>query len=64
MSFLITIPEMVAAATDDVARIGSALTTANAAAVRPTTGISAAAADKVSTAVAELFSGHAGRFRR
>jgi PE family len=51
MSYLAAAPELVVSAATDLAHIGSALTTANAAAA-PTTGVLAAAADEVSTAVA------------
>ncbi|MCV7125198.1 PE family protein, partial [Mycobacterium lacus] len=58
MSFVLARPEALAAAAADVAGIGSALRSANAAAVTPTTAVSAAGADEVSAAVAALFSRH------
>jgi PE family len=56
MSFVIAVPEALAAVANDVANIGSALGTAHAAAAAPTTGVLAAGADEVSAAVAGLFS--------
>ncbi len=56
MSFVIAVPEVVAAASD-LAGLGSTISAANAAAA-PTTGIVAAAEDDVSAAIAALFSGH------
>ncbi|WP_072495620.1 PE domain-containing protein, partial [Mycobacterium tuberculosis] len=51
MSFVVTVPEAVAAAAGDLAAIGSTLREATAAAAGPTTGLAAAAADDVSIAV-------------
>ncbi|WP_139828965.1 PE family protein, partial [Mycobacterium riyadhense] len=59
MSFLIASPEAVAAASTNLAGIGSAITAANAAAAAPTTEILAAGADEVSTAISALFGAHA-----
>jgi hypothetical protein len=59
MSFVITEPEMVAAAAENAAGIGSSLRAANAAAAGPTTTVMAAAEDEVSAAIASLFSSHA-----
>ncbi len=59
MSFVIASPETPVAAATDVAGIGSTLSAANAAAVAPTTGVIAAAADEVSTQLASLFGAHA-----
>lgn len=58
MSFVIAAPEMVAAAACDLASIGSTISSANASAVAPTTGVIAAAADEVSAAIAALFGAH------
>lgn len=58
MSFLFAQPEMLGAAATDLASIGSAISTANAAAAAATTRVLAAGADEVSAAVAALFSGH------
>ncbi len=57
MSFVVTIPEALAAVATDLAGIGSTIGTANAAAAVPTTTVLAAAADEVSAAMAALFSG-------
>lgn len=57
MSFLAVAPEWVTSAAADLENIGSALSAANAAAALPTTGVAAAAADEVSTAIAALFAG-------
>ncbi|ORB82455.1 PE family protein, partial [Mycobacterium persicum] len=59
MSFVVAVPELVAATASDAAIIGSALRAANATAAASTTGLLAAAADEVSAAVASLFSAHA-----
>ncbi|WP_263990408.1 PE family protein, partial [Mycobacterium conspicuum] len=58
MSFVITAPEILAAAAADVAGIGSSLNSAHVLAAAPTTQVAAAAADEVSAAIASLFSGH------
>jgi hypothetical protein len=50
-------PDWVTSAAADLENIGSALAAANAAAALPTTGVAAAAADEVSTAIASLFAG-------
>lgn len=57
MSLLIVAPEFLTSAAAELESIGSALTAANAAAAVPTTGLAAAAADEVSTAIAALFAG-------
>lgn len=57
MSFLAVAPDWVTSAAADLENIGSALSAANAAAALPTTGVAAAAADEVSTAIATLFAG-------
>ncbi len=63
MSFISVVPESVATAATDLARIGSTLSSAHAAAAVPTTGILAAAQDEVSAAIAALFSGHGQGFQ-
>ncbi|WP_152021268.1 PE family protein, partial [Mycobacterium tuberculosis] len=63
MSFVVTIPEALAAVATDLAGIGSTIGTANAAAAVPTTTVLAAAADEVSAAMAALFSGHAQAYQ-
>src|SRR3977135_1684210 len=55
MSFVIVAPEWVSAAATDLAKIGSTLNAASAAAAAPTMGVLAAGADEVSAAVAGLF---------
>src|SRR5258707_7428233 len=50
MSYVVAVPELLSAAATDVAGIGSALNSANAAAALPTTQLLAAAADEVSAA--------------
>jgi PE family len=64
MSFVLAAPEALVTAASDLAGIGSALTTAHAAAAPPTTGLAAAAEDEVSTQVAALFSGHARAYQQ
>lgn len=64
MSFVVAVPEALAAAASDVANIGSALSAANAAAAAGTTGLLAAGADEVSAALASLFSGHAVSYQQ
>jgi hypothetical protein len=59
MSFVVAAPEALVTAASGLAGIGSAISTANAAAAAPTTGALAAAADEVSAQVAALFSEHA-----
>lgn len=57
MSFTEVAPQQLAAATADIAGIGTLLRNANAAAATSTTNVLAAAHDEVSTAIAALF-GH------
>lgn len=64
MSFVLAAPEALVTAVSELAGIGSALTTANAAAAPPTTGLAAAAGDEVSTQVAALFSTHARAYQQ
>jgi len=61
MSYVITAPDMLAAAAVDVAGIGSSLSEANAAAAASTTKV-IPAADEVSAAIASLFSSHGTAF--
>ncbi len=63
MSFLIAAPETVAAAATDLARAGSTLSAANAAAVAPTPSVIAAGADEVSVSIAALFGAHARAYQ-
>ncbi|ORW88844.1 hypothetical protein AWB92_22180 [Mycobacterium sp. IEC1808] len=62
MSFVITEPELVTAAADDLAGIRANLSEATAAAAAPTTGIAAAAADEVSAAISEVFGTYGREF--
>ncbi|MCV7079383.1 PE family protein [Mycobacterium szulgai] len=55
MSYVFVQPPILSAAATELAGIGSALSEATAAAAGPTTGIAAAAADEVSTALANMF---------
>jgi hypothetical protein len=63
MSFLITQPEILAAAASDLAGIGSAVIAANAAAITPTTAVVPAAADEVSALTAAQFATHAQMYQ-
>jgi hypothetical protein len=63
VSFVIAAPETVSWAASDLARIGSMIDAAHAAAVAPTTAVLPAAADEVSAAIAALFSSHAQGFQ-
>ena len=62
MSYVIAIPELLAAAATDVAGIESSLQAAHAAATAQTTSLVAAAEDEVSAAIASLFSGYGQQF--
>src|SRR6516164_11553290 len=63
MSFVIAAPEFVTAAASDLASLGSTISSANAAAATPTTGVLAAAEDEVSAAIAALFSAQGQGFQ-
>jgi hypothetical protein len=63
MSYVIAAPELVSAAATDLANIGSAISSANAVALAPASGVLAAGADEVSAAVAGLFTTHAQAYR-
>ena len=63
MSYVIAAPESVSAAATDLANIGSAISSANAAALAPTSDVLAAGADEVSAAVAGLFTAHAEAYQ-
>ncbi len=63
MSFVNVLPEYVAAAASDLARIGSLVGTANAQAAGATTSVLAAGGDEVSEAIAELFGAHAVEYQ-
>ncbi len=62
MPYVMAVPEMLAAAATDVAAIGSTLNAAHMAAAAPTVAVIPAAADEVSTSIAQLFSGVAQDF--
>lgn len=63
LSFVTAEPEFVTAAASDLANIGSAISAANAAASAQTTGLLAAGADEVSTALAEVFDAHGQEYQ-
>src|SRR5580693_5728322 len=63
MSYVIAAPDVIAAATTDLANIGSTIKAANAVAALPTTGVAAAGTDEVSAAVAALFGSHAQAYQ-
>lgn len=58
MSFVIAVPETIAAAATDLADLGSTIAGANAAAAANTTSLLAAGADEISVAIAALFGAH------
>jgi PE family len=60
---MIVAPEVVGDAAANLASLGSSISDAHAAAAAPTTGILAAGADEVSSAVTSLFSGYASQFQ-
>ena len=62
MSFLVAEPEFVTAAAGNLAGIGATIEEANAAAAARTTAITAAAADDVSLAIAEMFGTYGQQF--
>jgi PE family len=63
MSFVFATPESVAAAASDLANIGSTISSANAAALGPTSGVLAAGADEVSATIAALFDAHSQAYQ-
>ncbi|OBI80416.1 PE family protein [Mycobacterium sp. 1245805.9] len=63
MSYVMATPELMAAAANDVAAIGSTLRAAHLTAAAPTVGVIPAAADEVSAAVAQVFSQAAQSFQ-
>ncbi len=63
MSFVNVVPEFLETAASDATRIGSAVRAGNLAALIPTTEVSAAAADEVSTAIAAVFGTHAQQYQ-
>ncbi|WP_373230808.1 PE family protein, partial [Mycobacterium marinum] len=63
MSFVLVDPRTVDAAATELARIGSALSDANAVAVASTTSVLAAGADEVSAAITAMFNSHGQAYR-
>ena len=63
MTFVTTQPEMMAAAAEQLAGVGSELKAQNAAAMAPTTGVVPAAADEVSALTAAQFVSHAEMYQ-
>lgn len=63
LSYVFAQPSVLAAAATDLAGIGSAINQATAAVAAPTTGLAAAAADEVSTALATLFGAYGQQFQ-
>jgi hypothetical protein len=63
MSYVITLPEALAAAAGQLRGIGSALAAQNAAAAAPTTGVVPAAADEVSALQATQFSAYGSLYQ-
>ncbi|ORA10017.1 PE family protein [Mycobacterium asiaticum] len=63
MSFVVTTPEWVTTAAENLAGIGSTLEQATASAASPTTGLAAAAADEVSAAISRVFGAFGEEFQ-
>ncbi|WP_156452439.1 PE family protein, partial [Mycobacterium gordonae] len=63
MSFVIVTPELLETATQQLARLGTSLHSANAAASATTTEILSAGADEISAAVTAIFSGHGMQYQ-
>lgn len=63
MSFVITAPEQITAAAENLAGIRTSLEQATAAAAAPTTGVVSAAADEVSVAISRLFGTYGQKFQ-
>jgi PE family len=63
MSFVTTQPEALSAGAGNLQGIGSAVSSRNAAAAAPTTGVVPAAADEVSALTAAQFVAHAQMYR-
>ena len=63
MSFVSTQPTELTAAAENLQGIGSSLTTQNAAAAAPTSGVLPAAADEVSALTAAQFATHAEMYQ-
>jgi hypothetical protein len=63
MAYVIAAPEMMTAAATDLATIGSNVDAAHMVAEARTTSVIPAAADEVSTGIAQLFSQHAANYQ-
>jgi hypothetical protein len=63
MTFVITQPELLTAAANQLQGIGSIITAQNAAAAAPTLGVVPAAADEVSGLTATQFAAHAAWYQ-
>jgi hypothetical protein len=63
MSFMTTVPAALAAASGDMAGIGSVMVAQDAAVAGPTTGVVPAAADVVSGLIATQFAAHAQMYQ-
>ncbi len=63
MSYVLATPALLSGVAEDLARIGSAVDAANAAAAKSTTSLLAAGADEVSTCIAGLFGAQAVEFQ-
>lgn len=63
MSYVLALPDALAAAAVDVADIGRSLGAVSVAAAAPTTGMLAAAGDEVSAAIAALFRTHGDAYQ-
>jgi hypothetical protein len=63
MTFVITQPELLTAAANQLQGIGSIITAQNAAAAAPTLGVVPAAADEVSGLTATQFAAHAALYQ-
>jgi PE family len=63
MSYVIAAPEMMTSAASDLAAIGSNVGAAHMVAAAQTTSVIPAAADEVSTGIAQLFSQHAANYQ-
>jgi hypothetical protein len=63
MAYVIATPEIMTAAATDLATIGSNVNAAHMVAAAPTTSVIPAAAEEVSTGIAQLFSQHAANYQ-
>lgn len=58
MSYLLTTPDLLTATASNLTSIGASMSAQNEAVAAPTTGVSAPAADQVSTLLATQFAAH------